>query len=117
MAVTSENDLAALMNHIVEDHMQRHPELTASEEGVAALRALLLAGAERLANDDAVADPQALAAESTQILMDAVTEAADEAAAEAARANGVDAGGPHITQEVVSAAVARRCPIWPFCRS
>jgi hypothetical protein len=49
------------------------------------------------------------------ILMDAVTEVAEETA-HAERADELEERHPQISQEAVSQA-SRRCPLWPFCRS
>jgi len=71
VAVPSVNDLITVMSQVVDRHMREHPELEATPEAVAALQALIVAAAQRLAGDPALADQRSIGVANTQVLMDA----------------------------------------------
>lgn len=109
------NDLVAVMTQVVDGHMRQHPELEASPDGVAALRELFLAAAQRLAGDPSVVEPQTLAADSTRVLMEAITDLAEDPKTGHSEPGTLGTARRLVSETVVSTAVARRCPLWPFC--
>jgi hypothetical protein len=91
------------MTAVVDDHMRRHPELHATDDGLADLGGLLEQAAERAVRElpDRGLDTVEAA---TGVLMDQVTEVARR-----------EPDGGEINPGTLRSALRSICPLWPFC--